>query len=154
MQALKTAGHREFDAWQRGALEGQEGAMKRTAITRALAGLLCPMLLLASCAAGQKHVEGVAEAQITNNGSPPSAPATEAPAEEWKYDETYYEEQMAEAEPGASPQEAEQEEPDQKTTAGKVAIGALKVVGTIVLVTLWVAALGAMAFAQGVMAGR
>lgn len=132
--------------------------MKRTVITRALAGLLCPVLLLASCAAGQKYVEGIAETQITNNGSPASARVIEAPAEAWKYDETYYEEHMAEAghdaEPGASPRESEQEEPDEKTTLGKVAIGALKVAGTIVLVALFVAALGAMSFAQASMARR
>lgn len=132
--------------------------MKSQGMTGALAGLLCPVLLLASCAAGQKHVDGITETQITTTASPPSAQATEAPVEAWKYDETYYEEHMAEAgpdaEPGASPREAEQEEPDKKATVGKVAIGALKVAGTIVLVALWVAALGAMAFAQGVMAGR
>lgn len=117
--------------------------MNRMTITRTLVGLLCALLLLASCAAGQKQVDGIVEPQITPTGSPASAQATEAPVEALESDETYYEEHTVEAEPEAEPEassgEAEQEESDEEITVGKVAIGALKVVGLVAGITATVA---------------
>jgi len=122
----------------------------RTRKTRGvLTGLLCLVLLLASCATSQKVTNSTEEAWVSENGSPVPERATEHPPEDWTYYETYYGKKAAERitqkeagpddEQGVDPQEAESEEPDDSTTVGDVAVGVLKVAGKALLVIILLA---------------
>ncbi len=116
---------------------------------RILAGLLCPVLLLASCATSQKRTNSTDETLVSKTGSPVPERATEFPLEASTYSETYYGKRTAERitqkeagpddEQGVDPQEAESEEPDDSTTVGDVAVGVLKVAGKALLVIILVA---------------
>jgi len=136
----------------------------RTRETRGvLAGLLCLVLLLASCATSQKVTNSTEEAWVSENGSPVPERATEHPPEAWTYYETYYGKKAAERilqkETGPDqvqvvhPQEAESEKPDEKTTLGDVAVGALKVAGKALLVIILVALTLAGGGRRGVVLG-
>ena len=131
----------------------------KNASTRLLAVLLCPVLLLASCATSQKFTSPTSETSVTDAPSLVRERETGFPGEAWTYYETYYGKKTAERllqkeiEPEhvqvAQPQEPDSEEPDDQTTLGDVAVGALKVLGTILLVAILLAGSAGAGFAGG-----
>ena len=118
----------------------------RTRKTRGvLAGLLCPLVLLASCATSQKLTSPTSETSVTDAATSVRERKTGFPLEAWTYYETYYGKKTAErllikeTLPVQVPHEAQSKESDDTTTLGDVAVGALKVLGTILLVTIMLA---------------